>query len=415
MSDVRPPTRPPGPPSVRSGRDWMIAIAQSTASVILGGVVLLVSFGSLVTEFDDQPPVGLVLVVLLDAVVGIGATLAIGPLRFLRPGRLHTAVHLPLAALAGFSSWAIPAAGIALYRLGTRRRLAVDVSTLLAVTMVTAAALALDSRLRAEAIGAAELTAVAVVTLLAVIPLLSGRTVGTREALMDSWRQRAAAAEREAESLARERDAEAARVRAEERSALSRDMHDSISHHLAAIALHAGAMAYREDLPSSELRRAAATVRDSAQQANRELHTVLTSLRDSGGDAPLADVPALSEIVGTRRAAGQDFDLQWQGLTPEDLAHRDRSTVVALARVLTEVTANAAKHAPGAPLQLTISREGEQVRLDARNPLPEAAVVPPTSTGHGLLGVQERMRLLGGDARYGAEGNTFRVEARMPW
>lgn len=415
MSDAPPLPRPPGLPSVRSGRDWMIAIAQSVASLLLGGVVLLVSFGHLITEFDDQPPIGLVLIFLLDALVGIGATLTIGPLRFLRPGRLHTAVHVALAALAGFSSWAMPAAAIALYRLGTRRRLAVDVSTLLAVTLVTAATLALDSRLRAEVIGAAELTAVAVVTLLALIPLLIGRTVGTREALMDSLRQRADAAEREAESLARERDAEAARVRAEERAALGRDMHDSISHHLAAIALHAGAMAYREDLPPSELRRAAATVRDSAQQANRELHTVLSSLRDSAGDAPLADVPTLSEIVGTRRAEGQDVDLQWQGLTPEDLAGRDRSTVVALARVLTEVTANAAKHAPGAPLQVTISREDEQVRLDARNPLPDAAVVPATSTRHGLLGVQERMRLLGGDARCGADGHTFRVEAWMPW
>ena len=88
--------------------------------------------------------------------------------------------------------------------------------------------------------------------------------------------------------------------------------------------------------------------------------------------------------------------------------------MVALARILGEVTLNAAKHAPGTALRVTISRKGEQVHLRARNPLPAAPSAAP-STGHGLLGVQERARLLGGDARHGVRGDDFEMEAWMPW
>src|SRR5699024_11498518 len=91
-----------------------------------------------------------------------------------------------------------------------------------------------------------------------------------------------------------------------------------------------------------------------------------------------------------------------------------RSTVVPLAGLLGAVTLNAATHAPGTPLQVTLSREEELLRLRARNPLP-AAPAPALSPGHGLLGVQERARLLGGDARHGAADGAFVVEAWMPW
>ena len=267
-----------------------------------------------------------------------------------------------------------------------------------------------------------------VMVVLALIPLLLGHVVGTRHELLASLRERAAsaereretaqreaiAAEREAAALVRERESETARVRAEERAALARDMHDSISHHLSAIAMHAGAMAYREDLSPEALRRTSGTVRDAAQQANRELRTVLSGLRTAESDTPLATAPTLADIVEQCREEGQEVELAWEGLTAEDLTARDRSTVVALARILAEVTLNAAKHAPGAPLQVTLSQQDDQVRLRAQNPLPPAPA-PALSSGHGLLGVQERARLLGGDARHGAREGIFEVEAWMPW
>ncbi|ATG50336.1 hypothetical protein CFK38_01455 [Brachybacterium vulturis] len=420
--------RSPAPPSVRSPRQWAIALAQSLVGTALGLLVLLIGFGALLVEFSDEPPAGLVGLYAVDALVGAVATLLVGPLRFLRPGRLHTAAHLLLAAAAGLSSWSLPAAALALHRIGVRRRITLDVAAILLVAGTSMVSLSIDARIRGEAPEALMLVAMAVIVVLALIPLLLGHVVGTRHELLVSLQERTAsaereretaqreraAAEREAAALVREREAETARVRAEERAALARDMHDSISHHLAAIAMHAGAMAYREDLSAVALRRTAGTVRDNAQQANRELRTVLSGLRTAEDDAPLATAPTLAGIVERCREEGQEVELVWEGLTAQDLTARDRSTVVALARILAEVTVNAAKHAPGLPLQVTLSRWDEQVRLRARNPLPSE----PTSTlssGHGLLGVQERARLLGGDARHGASDGDFEVEAWMPW
>lgn len=299
---------------------------------------------------------------------------------------------------------------------------------ILLVAGTSMTAMSLDSRFRRAEPEAEVLVAAGIMMVLALIPLLIGHVVGTRHELLASLRERAASAERERETarreaaaaeseaaaLVRERDAEAARVRAEERAALARDMHDSISHHLAAIAMHAGAMAYREDLSPQALRAASGTVRDAAQQANRELRTVLSGLRTAEDDAPLATAPTLEGIIERARDDGQDVSLTWEGLAAEELECRDRSTVVALARILGEVTLNAAKHAPGTALRVTISRKGEQVHLRAHNPLPAAPSAAP-STGHGLLGVQERARLLGGDARHGVRGDDFEMEAWMPW
>ena len=420
--------RSPAPPSVRSPRQWAIALAQSLLATALGLLMLLVSFGSVLVEFSDQPPESMVALFVLDALIGLGATVLIGPLRFLPPGRPHSAAHLLIAASVGASTWAMPAAALALYRIGVRRRTVLDVGALFLVAGTSLTLMTIDSRIRGEEPQAAVLTAMGVMVVLALIPLLVGHVVGTRHELLASLRERAAsaereretadreraAAEREAAAVMRERAADDARVRAEERAALARDMHDSISHHLAAISLHAGAMSYREDLSPEALRRTAGTVRDAAQQANRELHTVLTGLRAGEGDAPLATAPTLADIVDRRRAEGQEITLEWEGLSTEDLGSHDRSTVVALARILSELTLNAAKHSPGAPLQVTLTGGDDEVRLRARNPLPLSPVSPP-STGHGLLGVQERARLLGGDARHGEVAGRFEVEAWMPW
>ncbi|MGP9845373.1 sensor histidine kinase [Brachybacterium sp. 107] len=424
-------TAPPAPaaPSVRSVRQWAIAVAQSLVCTALGFLFFLINFGMLLEEFSDNPPEGLLGMYGVDALVGVVATLAIGPLRFVPPGRWHSAAHLLVATAAGISGWAWVAAAIGMYRLGVRRRLVLDVVAVLLVSGMSLATMVLDTRIRGTDPGMLELTTMGIIVVLALVPLLLGHVVGTRTELLASLREHAAsadrereaaqlardAAEREAAALVRERDADDARVRAEERSALARDMHDSISHHLATIAMHAGAMSYRDDLPVAELRRSAGTVRDAAQQANRELRIVLMTLRTTGGDTPLATVPTLTDIVERCRKEGQDVELSWVGLAPEDLEGADRSTVVTLARILTEITTNAAKHAPGAPLAITLSRADHTVHLHASNPLPASALHASTSTGHGLLGVQERARLLGGDAEHRVHEDSFEVEAWMPW
>src|SRR5699024_9767079 len=154
-------------------------------------------------------------------------------LRFVPPGRLHTAAHLLLAASVGLSIWAVPAAALALYRLGVRRRAVLDVAAILLVAGTSMLALSIDARIRDAAPEVEVLAAMGVMVVLALIPLLIGHVVGTRHELLASLRERtdsaereretarsaADAAEREAAALVREHEAETARVRAEERTA----------------------------------------------------------------------------------------------------------------------------------------------------------------------------------------------------
>ena len=420
-------------PSVRSARAWAIAAGQSLLCLGIGLFIFLVALGDLLLEFDDDPPAGLLTLSGGDALVGLVLSLAIGPLRFQRPGRAQAAVHLVIVAAGGLSAWSLPAAVIALYRIGLHRRLLLDAAALILLTAVVAGWSSLDSRLRGTSDPRLYFATLGVMLALALVPLLVGRVVGTRHELIRTLRERAASAERERASADRERasaqreadalrlgrDAEAARVRAEERAALARDMHDSVSHHLASIAMHAGAMAYREDLDPETLRRTARTVRDAAQHANRELREVLVALRTAGDPAaddaaPLASVPTLQEAVDRARAGGQEVSLELDGLEVAELEQLGRGTVVALARILGEALTNAAKHAPGAPVTALLARRAEQVTLTVENPLTGEA--QPLSTGHGLIGVEERARLLGGGARWTrTEHGTFEMEAWLPW
>lgn len=80
-----------------------------------------------------------------------------------------------------------------------------------------------------------------------------------------------------------------------------------------------------------------------------------------------------------------------------------------------ELLVNAHKHAPGAPVQVVLAHEGGNLVLRVSNPLltePSAAL----GTGLGLVGVEERARLLGGKASHGVSGDGgFVVEVAVPW
>ena len=454
---VAPAPAAPGPgatapgaasPSPGRPRAWLIATGESLGCLATGLFILLITFGMVLTEFDDQPPTALVLLAGVDLLVGALAALVIGPLRFLSATRVGTVLYLVIATLAGFSTCGLPAGLIALHRLGRKRRTGLDLLAVGLLTGATIGLMALDAAARSASPDFSWMVAVVLTLAVGTTALVLGRLSGTRTALVASLRSQAEAADREriaadrartaaeqareSAELARasaERAREAAdqarasaeaRVRAEERTAIARDMHDSVSHHLAAIAMHAGAMNYREDLPPEQLRRIAGTVRDAAQKANGELRQVLLALRSADGPQPLPTAPALQEIVDDARARGQDVSLTWEGTDSSELDQRGRSTVVALSRMLGEMVTNAAKHSPGEPLTLTLARRQQRLVLTARNPLSDEhpggdqeGAVP--STGHGLIGLQERARLLGGDARSGCDHDSFEVEAWIPW
>ena len=249
-------------------------------------------------------------------------------------------------------------------------------------------------------------------------PLLWGRVRGTRAALVTALREQAAAAERANAALARSREIDVQRARAEERRALARDMHDGISHQLSVVALHAGALASRDDLPPEQIRSTAQTIRDAAATAGGMLREALTALRDPadlGEAVPLPTAASIEALVEAARLAGQDVNLTWRGITPEEVACFP-ARAVTLSRILEEALMNAAKHAPGEAVTILIAREPGQVVLRAENRLPARPPQPVISTGHGLTGVAERVSLLGGASWSGTTPERhFRVKVTLPW
>ena len=392
-------------------RPRLRAALISLVCLLLGAGVFVVGLGWELEVRGGDLPLPLALLVPLDLLVGIAASIAVGPIRSSRAG------NLVIVVASVVSMWALPAFVVGAVRLGSRRSFALDGL----VVVVFAAGAVGYTWLRDAVVGRAAqdlLLIGALATAAVVIMLLWGRVRGTRAALVVALRERANSAELAHRSALAVRDAEIAATRAEERSAIARDMHDGISHQLAIVAMHAGALEYRTDLSAEQQRTAAGTVRDAAADASGMLREALTALRDRDDvrpTIPLPDAAALDALLEAARRAGHAVALDYVGMTEADLG-RTPGRATTCVRILEELVMNARKYAPGAPISIVIAMEQAHGALVLRvsNPVTDAAG-PGVGTGLGLVGVTERAQLLGGTADYGAtDRGTFEVRVMLP-
>lgn len=195
-----------------------------------------------------------------------------------------------------------------------------------------------------------------------------------------------------AERREREHGIVAEQARMRERARIAQDMHDSLGHELALIALHGGALEIGDGL-TGEQRRSAGALRESAVRATERLHDLVRVLGSSDAAAGLEPPgESLTEVV--RRAAAAGLPVRLDRDTPEP--GWPPLTAHAAHRVVREALTNAARHAPGATVTVTIAPG----RVEVAN---EPAPVPPghAGAGQGLIGLDERVRLAGGDLTAG--------------
>ena len=222
----------------------------------------------------------------------------------------------------------------------------------------------------------------------------------TRDALVEQWRARARTAERDQVRKVEE-------ARTAERTRIAREMHDTLAHRLTLLATTAGALEYRTDLSPEQVAAAAGVVRASAGEALEDLRTVIGVLREVPDELRptpgLADLPALVE---QERAAGATI-----GLDAPDL---DLPTPLGLAvyRTCQEGLTNARRHAPGAPVDVRVLVE-DGLRVRVLNGTGGRGLGPGTGTG--LVGLTERIELLGGTLRAEAGPEGFVLDAWLPW
>ena len=247
-----------------------------------------------------------------------------------------------------------------------------------------------------------------------VVVMVAGLLVGQKRGNLREKRWRV---EQQARMNREEMRAKVERARQEERESIARDMHDSLSHRLSLVAIHAGALSYpREGVPA-EFTDAARTIRAEAQNAVEDLRTVLSALREDLSQDPRT---TLEELVTTAREAGTQVTVTYaDGASPDVFTGLSTMAQHAVHRAVQEGLTNARKHAAGQPVSITVREVAGEVGVEMRNPLPVAKAEERAGSGvggYGLVGLRERVELSGGrmNVHVGEEGEEFGWSIRLP-
>ncbi|MFC7309054.1 sensor histidine kinase [Streptomyces monticola] len=236
----------------------------------------------------------------------------------------------------------------------------------------------------------------------------AGDAVRSRRAFVDAIRERAERAERTREEEARRRVAE-------ERLRIARDLHDVVAHHIALVNVQAGVASHVMDKRPDQAKEALAHVREASRSALNELRATVGLLRQTGDpEAPTEPAPGLArldELLDTFRHAG----------LPVDVARADENATLPAAvdlaayRVIQEALTNVRKHAgAGAKAEVSVIRVGPRVEVTVLDDGP-GEDGEPDGSGHGLLGMRERVAALGGSLTAGPRyGGGYRVHAILP-
>lgn len=229
------------------------------------------------------------------------------------------------------------------------------------------------------------------------------------------YRRRAESERERAQRLERQQDETRRKAVAEERARIARELHDVISHDVSLMVLQASVERHASGADHDPRGQTLASIEATGREALAELRRMLGVLRRSDDAAPLEPQPGLAqlpELVDAARAAGLPVSLVVDGDRQPLTAGLD----LAAYRIVQESLTNAAKHAPGRPVTATVRYQpgGLELEIIDHGPPSKTAAIP--SSGHGLVGMRERVALYGGSLEAGADPVTggFRVRARIP-
>jgi signal transduction histidine kinase len=201
----------------------------------------------------------------------------------------------------------------------------------------------------------------------------------------------------------------------EERARIAREMHDVVAHHMSMIAVQAETAPYRlDDLTEPALAEFAALSR-VARGALVDMRKLLGVLR-SDTPAERAPQPQLSdvpELVEATRRAGMAIELSM----PDSDGHVPPTVGLCAYRIVQEALSNVGRHAPRARIAVRVEQNDRSVRVAVFNSPATSAVAGTGAnrSGHGLVGMRERVALLGGSLSAGPDQvGGFAVSAVLP-
>jgi signal transduction histidine kinase len=242
-----------------------------------------------------------------------------------------------------------------------------------------------------------------------------GDSLRTRRAYFAQLEERAA-------RLEKEREAQAKVAVAAERARIARELHDVVAHNVSVMVVQADGAAYVLDAAPDQARKALETISSTGRQALAEMRRLLGVLRtgehkEEGEYVPQPDVEQIDDLVEQCRSAGLPVDFKVEG-TPRPLPSGVELTAY---RIVQEALTNTRKHGgpgAGASVRLVYFDDGLGLLVEddgkgAPHELYEDGGVD--GRGHGLIGMRERVGMVGGTLDAGPRpGGGFRISALLP-
>jgi signal transduction histidine kinase len=204
----------------------------------------------------------------------------------------------------------------------------------------------------------------------------------------------------------------------EERTRIARELHDVVAHHMSMIAVQAETAPYRLAALPDPVRDEFTAIAASARDALTDMRRLLGVLRSETSQPQTAPQPGLDDVpdlVEAARRAGMTVTLDLDQPPPGAPTPPEAVGLTAY-RIVQEALANAARHAPGTSVRVSLRPGVGELAVRVENGAHPAAAAPPGPAGHGLTGMRERARLLAGTFSAGpVDGGGFAVVTHLPY
>jgi signal transduction histidine kinase len=197
-----------------------------------------------------------------------------------------------------------------------------------------------------------------------------------------------------------------------ERATIARELHDVVAHAIAVTVLQARGARRMLTIDDDAVRRALDAIEHTNSQALGDMRRLLAALRDTEEQPIAGPQPSLSrleELVDRVRESGLQVAVTTLG------APRDAPPGVDLSayRIIQEALTNVIKHAKATRADVRLTYTNRALDVMVRD---NGRARPPDGTGHGLIGIRERVAVVGGEVTFDetASGG-FQVQARLPY
>lgn len=203
-------------------------------------------------------------------------------------------------------------------------------------------------------------------------------------------------------------DSAASQARDMLRADIANELHDLVAHEVTGIVVVAQAL--RQTAGAGEgmsgMAQGLEQIERAGGRALRELRATVASLNPPVSSASVSEI---ERTVADMRARGVRIDFDTSG----DLIGCAPASLVSAHRILTEALGNATRHAPTAPISVSLRRQADTVQLEVSNPLDPAAD-GAEGGGYGLGSMRRRASAIGGGVTAGPVGDEWVVQAELP-